>query len=323
MTKLGLYFDVRNPPQWRRPYPELYERTLELCVRADRAGMHRIWLTEHHGFDDGYLPQPLTLAAAIAARTERVRLGTAVLLAGLRHPVQLAEEAAIVDIISDGRLDLGVGTGYRPTEFALFGIDDSKRFAAVESAVREIVRLWDEEIVTPRPVQDPMSMWGGFFGPRGARFAGELGMGLLAIDPRLLEPYRAGLEAGGRPADTARMAGVLSVVLADDPEAAWPRIAPHVAYQADSYNRHAIMGTDQNPFPPADPERMRNPKPGHEPRVVVATPDDAAAFIRRRVAGLPVEEVFIWATIGAMPDDVVDRHLELAVELRDLLLEDD
>jgi alkanesulfonate monooxygenase SsuD/methylene tetrahydromethanopterin reductase-like flavin-dependent oxidoreductase (luciferase family) len=281
-------------------------------------GLNSVWFTEHHLFDDGYLPQPLTLAAAIAARTERIRLGTAVLLAGLRHPVQLAEEAAIVDIISDGRLDLGVGTGYRPAEFALFGVDEAKRFATVESVTREVVRLW-EEVVTPRPVQQPLPLWGGFFGPRGARFAGELGMGLLALDPNLLEPYHAGLLAGGRSADAARMAGVLSIVLSDDPEAVWPKVAPHVAYQIDSYNRHAIAGTDQAAFQPVNPERLRSARPGREPRVVVATPEDAAAYVWRRTSGLPVEEVFIWATIGAMPDDVVDRHLELSVELRDLL----
>lgn len=320
MTKLGLYFDVRNPPDWRRPFPELYERTIELCVRADRAGLHRIWLTEHHAFDDGYLPQPLTLAAAIAARTERIRLGTAVLLASLRHPVQLAEEAAIVDIISNGRLDLGVGTGYRPAEFALFGVDRSKRFAILEATVREVVRLW-EGVVTPRPVQQPLPLWGGFFGPKGARLAGELGMGLLALDPLLLDPYRAGLVASGRDAASAQMAGVLNIILADDPEAVWPRIAPHVAYQTDSYNRHSIAGTGEPSIPAADPERMRHPPPGREPRIVVATPIDAAAFIRGRVAGLPVEEVFIWASVGAMPEDVADRHLELAVELRDELLD--
>ena len=117
------------------------------------------------------------------------------------------------------------------------------------------------------------------------------------------------------------MAGVLNIVLADDPEAAWPRIALHAAYQVDSYNRHSIVGTGRPPYKPADPERMRHPPSGREPRIVIATPEDASRYVRRRIAGLPVEEVFIWATVGAMPDDIVDRHVELAGELK-VLLED-
>src|ERR1700674_3649137 len=120
---VGIYLDLRNPPAWRRPWADHYARSLELCERADRLGADSVWLSEHHFFEDGYLPQPLTFAAAIAARTRHVRLGTAVLLPALRQPAQLAEEAAIVDLISDGRLDLGVGVGYRVPEFAAFDAD--------------------------------------------------------------------------------------------------------------------------------------------------------------------------------------------------------
>ena len=76
--KIGVYFDLRNPPLWRRPWAEHYARSLELCEEADRLGAGAIWLSEHHFFEDGYLPQPLTFAAAVAARTTNVRIGTAV-----------------------------------------------------------------------------------------------------------------------------------------------------------------------------------------------------------------------------------------------------
>lgn len=310
MTRLGVYFDVRNPPRWERPWPDVYARTLDLATRAEALGLDTVWLTEHHGFDDGYLPQPLTLAAAIAARTSRIRIGTAVLLAALRPPAQLAEEAAIVDILSDGRLDLGVGAGYRAAEYGLFGADFSRRFEQVEETVRDVVRLWDGG-VTPQPVQRPVPLWGGFFGPRGAALAGQFGMGLLAIDRRLLDPYVRGLVAGGRRIEDAHMAGLVHIVLADDPERAWARIAPHVAYQVDSYNAHAGNGA-----PPADPERLRTSRTGRPAWILVATPTDAAAHVHERIGGLPAHEVFLWATVGGMPDDIVDRHLELAGELR-------
>jgi alkanesulfonate monooxygenase SsuD/methylene tetrahydromethanopterin reductase-like flavin-dependent oxidoreductase (luciferase family) len=315
---IGIYLDGRNPPQWARPWPDHYARTLELVEEAERLGAASVWLSEHHFFEDGYLPQPLTFAAAIAARTRTIRIGTAVLLAALRVPAQLAEEAAVVDILSNGRLDLGVGLGYRIPEYERFGRSFDKRFAKTEACLREVLRLWDSGGVTPLPVQRPMSLWGGFFGPRGARLAGELGAGLLALDPALMEPYRAGLVAGGHDPASARCAGVVNLVLADDPEAAWPRIRPHLAYQWDTYNRYAVEGTGQPVPRPIDPDRWREPGPdGRPPRFGVFTADEAATHIRALTAGVPAVQVYLWARIPGLPDDLVERHVELAcTELR-------
>src|SRR3979490_673520 len=102
--RIGLYLDMRNPPQWRRPWARHYGRWIELIEEADRLGTDSIWLSEHHFFEDGYLAQPLVFAAAVAARTKRARIGTAVMLPALKQAAQLAEEAALVDLISDGRL---------------------------------------------------------------------------------------------------------------------------------------------------------------------------------------------------------------------------
>lgn len=315
---VGIYLDGRNPPQWERPWPEHYARTLELVQEADRLGAASVWLSEHHFFEDGYLPQPLTFAAAIAARTSRIRIGTAVLLAALRHPAQLAEEAAIVDILSNGRLDLGVGLGYRVPEYEGFGRTFDRRFAQTEAVLREVIRLWDTGGVTPGPVQQPLPIWGGFFGPRGARLTGELGAGLLAFDPALMEPYRAGLATGGHDPESARVAAVCNVVLADDPEAIWPVIRPHLSYMWDSYNRYAVEGTGAPAPRPIDPDRWRQPgKDGAPPRFGVFTPEQAAAHIRAVTDGVPAVQVYLWASIAGMPDELVHRHIELAsTELR-------
>ena len=167
-----------------------------------------------------------------------------------------------------------------------------------------------------------MSLWGGFFGPRGARLTGELGAGFLAFDRTLLEPYRAGLEAGGHDPASARVAAVVNLVLADDPEAVWPIVKPHLAYQWDSYNRYAVEGTGAPDTPrPIDPDRWRAPgKDGAPPRFGVFTPEEAAAHIRAITDGLPAEQVYLWAALPGLPDDLVDRHVELAcTELRDHL----
>ena len=166
--RVGCYLDLRNPPRWERPWAEHYARNLERCVEAERLGLDSVWCSEHHFFEDGYLPQPLTFLAGVAATTSRIRLGTAVYLAALRPPVQVAEEAAVVDLPSGGRLELGLGEG------------------------------------------------------------------LLSVDPALLEPYRAGLAEGGHDPGSARMAGLVNFMLADDPDAAWPRVRDDLAYQWDT-----------------------------------------------------------------------------------------
>src|SRR5690606_6110691 len=109
---IGFLFDVRNPAPWARPWPEVVGSALDLVVEAELQGAGSIWATEHHDFPDGYLSQPLTFLAAAAARTRRVRLGTGVLLAAMRHPRHVAEQASFIDNLSDGRLELGIGAGY-------------------------------------------------------------------------------------------------------------------------------------------------------------------------------------------------------------------
>ncbi len=202
---VGLYFDLRNPPGQATEAARLYGFTLEMCEEADRLGCHSLWFSEHHLFDDGYLPQPLTMAAAVAARTRRARLGTAVMVAPLHHAAELAEQAIVVDIISGGRLDLGIGAGYRVPEFDLFGADLARRYAVTDSRAVELLDLF--RTVTPSPVQDPIPVWLGYGGPRGAARAGRLGLPLLTASPASWEPYRLGLIEGGHDVGTGRMAG--------------------------------------------------------------------------------------------------------------------
>lgn len=318
--RTGLLFDLRNPRQWQRPWARMYGEMLELCAGADQLGIGGLWFTEHHLFDDGYLPQPLTVAAAVAARTTRARIGTSVLLPALRKPPQLAEEAAIVDILSDGRLELGVGAGYRIPEYELFGIPIRQRFALTEQTVGQVLRLWAEGGITPGPVQDPPPVWGGFYGPRGAQLAGRLGIGLLHASRSMFALYRDALVGAGHAAAAARVSALLPIILADDPEAAWPRIAPHLAHQHDSYKAHEFEGTEHARPEPADPELLRRPADGSRPKFFVLTPAQAAEQIRSRAEGLPAEHIILWASVGGMPDDIVQRHVELvATDLRKLI----
>jgi alkanesulfonate monooxygenase SsuD/methylene tetrahydromethanopterin reductase-like flavin-dependent oxidoreductase (luciferase family) len=322
-VKLGLYYDLRNPPPWHRPWPDHLRHSLDRIVEAERLGADSVWLSEHHSFEDGYLSQPLTFAAAVAARTERVRIGTAVLLAALRPAVQIAEDVALVDALSGGRLELGVGTGYRPSEYAAYGAPFDRRRGATEAAVTEVRRLLGEgarvgvdgdTAPAPAPVQRPVPLWWGTTGPQGARRAGRLGVGLLAISRRLMAPYTAGLAEGGHDPASARVSGVLDLIVADDPPAARERLLPHFAYQLNSYRRYAAEDAAQPAPSPLTVDELRADSRHRDgfPGLTVVTPDEAIAEIRRCTDGLPVEHVFLWASIAGMPDDLADRHAELA-----------
>jgi alkanesulfonate monooxygenase SsuD/methylene tetrahydromethanopterin reductase-like flavin-dependent oxidoreductase (luciferase family) len=307
--QLGFLADLRNPPPWERPWPRVYGRMLELIEEADRLGAGCIYLGEHHFAPDGYIPQPLLFAAAIAARTTNVRVGTEVLIASVRHPVHLAEEVAVLDVLSDGRVDLGLGAGYVPGEFEAFGVDRDARFRILDETAAEVRRLL-AEVVTPRPVQDEVPIWLGYNFPVGARRAGKLGCRLMSLLPWCLEPYLEGLDAGGWDRDRARMGGLVDLLVAEDPERARARLQPHIEYQAGAYAEF---------FHQVDVAAGR--EPGSSPlggsasvdSYQVLTPADAVALIRERTQGLPVEFVTPWLTVGGMPDDLAQEHIALTL----------
>lgn len=319
--KIGVWFDLRNPPRWRRDPARLHAFTLEMCEEAERLGADSLWFSEHHLFEDGYLPQPLTFAAAAAARTRRVRLGTGILIAPLRRTAQLAEEAAVVDLISGGRLDLGLGAGYRVPEFDLFGADIGARYRTLDAQIGELRRFWGEGGVTPAPVQERLPIWLGYQGPKGARRAGRMGECLLTANAESWPHYREGLLEGGHDPGRARMAGGIDGFVSEDPERDWASVAPHVAYQFDGYRRAMVEGTGRPVPRPVDPDRLRaRSSRGPLSSYAFGTPEEMASHIREYVGEAPVETVWLGASVAGLPEDAVARHVEvICTRLRPLL----
>ncbi len=170
--------------------------------QAERAGFDSFFLTEHHQEPSGYLPSPLPLAAALAARTSTIRLGTGIAILPLYHPTRLAEDCAVIDIISKGRLILGVGQGYQEGDFAAYGLKVSDRVSLFEESIEILRRAWTEEkvyfvgkrytlqnvMVTPKPVQKPHPpIWVAALGDEPMKRAGRLGDALLADSFQLPE----------------------------------------------------------------------------------------------------------------------------------------
>jgi alkanesulfonate monooxygenase SsuD/methylene tetrahydromethanopterin reductase-like flavin-dependent oxidoreductase (luciferase family) len=193
--KLGISF-VPDATPTTRAAADYYADALRLAVVADEAGLDWVKMTEHylHPYG-GYCPSPLTFLAAVAARTERIRLMTGCVLPVFHHPVELASHAAMVDAMSGGRLDLGVARAYLPYEFDTFGVSLDESRARYDAVVEAMIRLWTEEKVTehtpyfsyqdatilPRPVQSPHPpLWAAAVRADESFIrTGELGIGLL------------------------------------------------------------------------------------------------------------------------------------------------
>src|SRR2546425_7064743 len=153
---------------WQTP-ADVYAHALAECKLADELGFDTVWLAEHHFSVYGIAPSLPVLAAAVARETRRVRIGTAVVIAPFAHPVRIAEEWAMVDILSNGRLEFGLGRGYQPAEFRGLSISMEKTRERFDECLEVIRRAWTEERVTfegefytvrdlrvlPKPIQQP------------------------------------------------------------------------------------------------------------------------------------------------------------------------
>ena len=165
---IGVCYDFRNPPDSGTSDQALYAEILEQVRWLDQIGADLVWFTEHHFVDDGYLPSWVPVAGAMASATSRVRFGTDICLLPFNHPIRLAEDLAVLDNISGGRVELGVGMGYAPHEFRGFGLPVSRRVSLMDEGIEVLQRCFtgerfsyhgkrydfDDVIVTPGYVQE-------------------------------------------------------------------------------------------------------------------------------------------------------------------------
>ena len=322
--RFGLWYAFRNPSPWATSFENLYADVLDQIAWAETIGYDDVWLTEHHFVDDGHAPSPLVQAAAIAARTKKIRIGTAVLLLPLYHPVRVAEDGATIDILSGGRFELGVGIGYRVEEFAGLGISRAARAGRMNEGLEIIRRLWEGETVTahgehfhidgarltPMPVQRPRPpLWVGGFGPAAVKRAARLGDGYIGTGDvaALADAYRAELRALGKDGGAARVAGGhFWLIVARDPDRTWREVAPHVRYQINLYAEW-LGKAGQSLFPHlADDAALRA-----SGLLIVATPDEAVRLIDEYATATGIERYYTWTVPPGMPVRRMDEHLEL------------
>ncbi len=252
--RFGLMYDCRRMPDSDLSMTDVYAATLEQSVLADQLGFDHVWFTEHHFLEDGYLPAFQPVAGAIAARTSNIRISTDIALLPLYHPIRLAEEMAVLDHLSNGRMELGIGMGYVPEEFKAFGVPLKNRVSMTEEGI-DILRLaWGDEPfsyqgkryqlenidVHPKPVQaGGPPLWIAAMSEPGAQRAARFGTHLLPQGKRaeVLDPYRAAVTADGRNPDDYRIGIIRSFYVSDDRERDWPIIRQAERFRMAVYNK--------------------------------------------------------------------------------------
>jgi alkanesulfonate monooxygenase SsuD/methylene tetrahydromethanopterin reductase-like flavin-dependent oxidoreductase (luciferase family) len=242
-----LRFDLRAPAFSPARAEDLYATALDMAAYADERGMDSVTVSEHHGVDDGFLPSPLVMAAAIAGRTKRIRIGISALLAPLYDPLKLAEDLAVLDIVSRGRVATTLGLGYRPEEYAAFGRDFAARGRILDECIETLLAAWRGEPfsyrgrtvrVTPRPVTEPhpLLLLGGQ-SKAAARRAARFGLPFqpASNDAEMIALYqsecaRRGVTPFLLPPGSGEM-----IFVSRDPERTWRALGPHLLHDAASY----------------------------------------------------------------------------------------
>lgn len=322
-------YDMRTAPRIGAPRARLYAAALEQCAWADAHGCAAVMLAEHHAAPDGYLPSPAIMAAAVAARTDRMRL--LVCQTPLRDPFAVAEDITVLDHISAGRVELVYTIGYVPAEYQMYGEQFDHRipgclekFAALRSLLQgeQACYRGRHGKITPGPVQQPRPpiRFGGAT-PAAARRAAHYGDAFMPIiaDPGLVTAYEEECASLGRNPVTYQLpAGGLAVLVTDDPERDWATIGPYFQYDAnantafrqshDHWHNAASRPVHQvNPFSQADDIGQVRALGLYS----LVTPDLCAQLIRQTPAPAAI---LLHPLVGGLDPDIAWRSLHLFAE---------
>lgn len=307
--RFGVYVNTQAPPDGAER-ERVYREALELAEVAEQAGLDAVFIPEHHQQPDGYLPSPFVMAAAIAARTRRIQVNTGIMILPLWHPLRVAEDVAVLDVLSGGRIGLGVGLGLVEREYAQFGVDIKTAVGRFAEQI-EVLKLafgqqrfsfhgrhfdFHDVSLQPRPVQLPRPpIWVGAMSDRSVERAGRLGDGWIT-DPlhniasmsAWAGRYRAAARQVGNPEWIWLQRDVWVAETDAEVERDW---APHLV--ADWRFYFFALGLDKRFNPQHEPwivdvrspeditfERLRSD------RILAGTPDHVAAELTRWVGAV-------------------------------------
>ena len=303
-----------------------YQEALEEVTRAEELGFHSVWMEEHHSVTDHYWPSPLTVLAGFATRTSRMRLGTDILVAPFYHPARLAEDAAMLDVMSGGRFVLGIAIGYKPDEFALYGAELEKRGARFEEQLAIMKALWTQPTVSfkgayyrvegrlePKPVSRPhppvwIGGWGDLTLRRAATLADNWIPGPTADLARLLagkQRFLANRRAAGRTEPVTEWPLTRDVIIADTDREARGLAEKHIMI---SY-RKEYAGGWRHPF--IDASIATDLDGLMKDRFLIGGPEQVIRALRPFVGEYGMTHLICRLFFPGMPHRHIMRELEL------------
>jgi alkanesulfonate monooxygenase SsuD/methylene tetrahydromethanopterin reductase-like flavin-dependent oxidoreductase (luciferase family) len=342
--RFGTFYFFQAPPGHR--HADIIHHELEQVEWTEELGFDAVWFTEHHFIDYGLSVDPSTLAAAAASRTRRIRIGLAAAILPFHHPLRLAEQMALVDIISNGRLDVGVGRGNRPAEFAGYRVPQEEARERFDEIVEVVQRAWTEERfsyagrcyrfddvrVIPKPLQRPHPpIYQVCVSKDGIENTALRGWPMLnsvlfgPVDQLVAnrDTYVGALRKAGR--SDAEVAALLAhwgvsrqIYVADtDARALEEARAAELWYQ-ESFRRFVLPDRIEDAHPSLRPgframaERLATVTWESLVRETLAfgSPDTVARHIEAMRA-LGVGHVLCWMNFGGLPQERIRRSMEL------------
>jgi alkanesulfonate monooxygenase SsuD/methylene tetrahydromethanopterin reductase-like flavin-dependent oxidoreductase (luciferase family) len=316
----GIDYTFENPDAFFRPWTEHYDAILDQIEWVDRElNFDGIYVSEHHFYGDGYLPAPLLMCALLAKRTQRVQIGTNVIQLPLHHPVRVAEEALIVDILSAGRLRLGLGLGYFHQELLGLGTPTNQRVSRLEEGV-DILRAAftgepfsrednkrfpvPEIQVTPPPIRaGGPPIWMGAFVPVAVERAARIADGFMAIDQSTVQGYFDACKRLGKPVEEQRLNRTYWTIVAEDPEKAFAQAGPHWMYLFNEYIRRDAY-PDLKPFD--DPQKALEAAEV-DGLIMMADGPTAVKEFNAAIAAGAIDITLLTLMPGEDPDAVAER----------------
>ncbi len=328
-------YTMQLPPGSSKTHADLYREMLNQIKKAEDLGFESAWLAEHHFLPDGICPSLLITASAMAARTSRMNIVTGMYLLPLHRPVQSAEDAAVVDNISGGRLIFGVAAGYRPEEFAGHGEDRSGREKRMEEELEIMIKAWTTESfsfsgkhyqlkdlsVTPKPFQKPHPpIWFGASTKGGFRRAAKWGSALVA-SPRhhvneLKEHYRVYrdfLREYGKQASEVPV--IREVFVAETTAKAEAEARDGVMYlHAGMYGKWAKV----RPLRDDKGELVKDPSEvtfeSHRERFIIGDPDHCIREIQKYQSGIGMDHLVCWMQFPGIDPRKTEKSMRLFVK---------
>ena len=338
--KFGMLHLFESPEG--RSEKQMIEEQISLMEAAEAHDFDSVWPAEHHFSEYGICGSPALNLAAIARTTRRVRLGTGVVVLPFHHPVRVAEDFAMLDQLSGGRVELGVGRGYQPIEFQGMGVDQTRSAEIFDESLEVIRRCWTEERlnfegehyafedveVRPRPLQDPHPpIWMAALSDVSFEKAGRLGLNLL-LSPvfggslqdakERIARYREALAKAGHDPATREVGALVMMYTAKDHEQARREFADPVIWYFRTFGKYVAPKLGQPPIEGYEwYTRIRDLASVVEwdqlldHGAVICGETD---FVCEKLAELKevtgITQLLGWTRLGGMPDELVSGHME-------------